>query len=505
VQEGGPGDGFAVLDEVTGHTLAEEALGASEGRCQILFDVVPQPMLVYRLDTLRFIAVNNAAVRHYGYSRREFLAMTINDLCLPDDARRSRAEPSSSDPAGPRGLPTTCRHRQKDGTPIDVTLSGVSLIFNGRLARVIAVNDITERKRTEEALRESEEKWRSLVENAPNFIFTIDREGRILFFNRTPPGIDHRAVIGSSVYDYIVPRFRESVRATFERAFRTGKPDSYEVLGAGPHGTNAWYQSNVSALTREGRVVALLVIATDITERKRAEEDLRQLSSRLLRSQDEERRGIARELHDATSQTLAALAINLGVVNESAEGLRPEAREALGDSFRLLETCTREIRTMSYLLHPPMLEELSLPGALHWYTRGFTERSGTQVDLQMPPDLGDVPGDVALTIYRIVQESLANVYRHSGSRSATIRLSREPGEIVLTVADRGRGIPPGVLQRNLGKQRSESSPGVGITGMRERVRQLGGRLEIRSGIRGTTVTAVLPLGQEGARSARSSG
>ena len=340
-------------------------------------------MLVYRLDTLRFIAVNDAAVRHYGYSRREFLAMTINDLCLPDDGPRSRAEPCSPDPPGPPGLRTTWRHRRKDRTPIDVAVSGVSLIFNGRPARVIAVNDITERKRTEE--------------------------------------------------------------------------------------------------------------------------DLRQLSSRLLRSQDEERRRIARELHDATSQTLAALAINLGVVNESAGSLKPEAREALGNSFRLLETCTREIRTMSYLLHPPMLEELSLPGALRWYTRGFTERSGTQVDLEMPPDLGDVPGDVALTLYRIVQEGLANIYRHSGSRSATIRLSREPGQIVLTVADRGRGIPPGVLEWNLGKHTSESAPGVGITGMKERVRQLGGRLEIQSGIQGTTVTVVLPLRQEGARSAGSSG
>ena len=340
-------------------------------------------MLAYRLDTLRFIAVNDAAVRHYGYSRREFLTMTINDLCLPDDDPWSGAEPPRLDPAGPPGLRTTWRHRHKDGTPIDVAVSGVSLVFNGRLARVIAVNDIT--------------------------------------------------------------------------------------------------------------------------ERKRAEEELRQLSSRLVRSQDEERRRIARELHDATSQTLGALAINLGVVNESAGSLKPEAREALGDSFRLLETCTREIRTMSYLLHPPMLEELSLPGALHWYTRGFTERSGTQVYLEMPPDLGDVPGDVALTLYRIVQESLANVYRHSGSRSATIRLSREPGEIVLTVADRGRGIPPGVLERDLGKQSSGSSPGVGITGMKERARQLGGRLEIQSGIQGTTVTVVLPLLQEGARSAGSSG
>jgi signal transduction histidine kinase len=120
------------------------------------------------------------------------------------------------------------------------------------------------------------------------------------------------------------------------------------------------------------------------------------------------------------------------------------------------------------------------------------------------PDLGDVPGDVALALYRIVQESLANIHRHSGSRSATIRLSRQSGEIVLTVADRGRGIPRGVLERSLGKHRSESTPGVGITGMKERVRELGGRLEIQSGIQGTTVTVVLPLRQE-ARSAGSSG
>ena len=230
---------------------------------------------------------------------------------------------------------------------------------------------------------------------------------------------------------------------------------------------------------------------------KRAEEALRQLSARLLLAQEEERRRIARELHDATAQSLAALAINLGVVQESSPGLKSKARKALADSFALVEKCIGEIRTISYLMHPPMLEELGLRSALRWYTKGFTKRSGIRVKLEMPRKLGDVSNDVALALYRIVQESLTNIHRHSGSRTATLRLVREPRRIIMSVADQGRGMKTEVVDNAWGEAGpAESAHGVGIQGMRERVRQLGGQLQVQSSQKGTTVTVVLPLREE---------
>jgi len=234
-----------------------------------------------------------------------------------------------------------------------------------------------------------------------------------------------------------------------------------------------------------------------------AEEELRSLSGELLRAQDEERRRLARELHDATSQTLAALAINLGVVRKSAE-LTDEARNAIDDTFALVAACTREIRTLSYLLHPPMLDELGLDAALRGLVQGFTERSGVRVDLRLPPKLRDLPPDTALTLYRIVQESLTNVHRHSGSKQTSVRLAWEQGEIRLSVADRGHGMTRARLvevetEPELSRRGRESrfTPSVGIPGMRERVKLLRGRIEIRSGKQGTTVAVAIPLGAAG--------
>ncbi len=234
-----------------------------------------------------------------------------------------------------------------------------------------------------------------------------------------------------------------------------------------------------------------------LLDSKRAEEALRRLSARLLLAQEEERRRIARELHDTTAQSLAALAINLGVVQESSPGLKSKASKALADSFALVEKCIREIRTISYLMHPPMLEELGLRAALRWYAKGFTKRSGIRVKLEMPRKLGGVSNDVALALYRVVQESLTNIHRHSGSRTAKLRLVREPHRIILSVADQGHGMKPEVVDRAWGVAGSaESAPGVGIPGMRERVRQLGGQMQVQSGQKGTMVTVVLPLREE---------
>ncbi len=209
-----------------------------------------------------------------------------------------------------------------------------------------------------------------------------------------------------------------------------------------------------------------------------------ELSRRLVKLPDEKRRHMARELHDSIGQNLVALVTNLTLLQKSASSLGASARRALSQCLALSEDCFREIRTISHLLHPPLLDELGLDPALRWYADGFSQRSGISVSLDLPSGFGRLPAEVEMTIFRIVQEGLSNIYRHAGSRTAKIRVVREPSHVVLEISDEGRGIPREVL---------EGHTGVGIAGMRERARQLGGSLEIDSSGNGVTLKAVLPL------------
>ena len=226
-------------------------------------------------------------------------------------------------------------------------------------------------------------------------------------------------------------------------------------------------------------------LTAENAERRRAEESLHRLSGRLLSLQDEERRRIARELHDSTAQLLYGLTIKLKLLSESLVSSPSQETQALSESMQMADQCVRDIRTISYLLHPPSLDELGLAPALRSLAKGFTERSGIKVDLSLPEDLGRLPRDVETALFRIVQEGLSNVHRHSGSKTARIKVFNAGGEIVLVISDDGKGFPPEILVTSAGL-------GVGIAGMRERARQLGGRLEIHSSSVGTEVMAILP-------------
>jgi signal transduction histidine kinase len=219
-----------------------------------------------------------------------------------------------------------------------------------------------------------------------------------------------------------------------------------------------------------------------------ANQGLRDLASRLMQSQDDERRRIARELHDSVGQTLAALAMNLTDMGADVERLRKTAGK-IADSAALVEEMNKEVRTISYLLHPPLLDESGLVSALRWYIDGFAQRSKIEVDLEVSKDFGRHPREVEMGIFRTVQECLTNIHRHSGSGTARIHLAETDGGICLRVEDDGAGMEVNKLD----EVKSAVVPGVGIRGMRERLRQLGGALEIRSSEKGTIVEARLPV------------
>jgi signal transduction histidine kinase len=215
-------------------------------------------------------------------------------------------------------------------------------------------------------------------------------------------------------------------------------------------------------------------------------EEVRQLTARLLRLQDEERRRIARELHDSTGQMLAAMKMFLDQMSLEAQG--EKISSLVAQTIAINDDMTRQLRTMSYLLHPPLLDEMGLPSALQWYADGFAQRSGISVDLKTNPDeFGRLPDDMEIALFRTVQESLTNIHRHSGSQTARIRLSRTAEAVDVEISDTGKGVPP---QRFHGDQ---VIPGVGIMGIHERMRQFGGNAEIASSARGTVVQATIPL------------
>ena len=209
-------------------------------------------------------------------------------------------------------------------------------------------------------------------------------------------------------------------------------------------------------------------------ELSQAEDSLRALSRRLLQIQDEEKQRIARELHDGSGQMLAALSMNLSLLQARTETKDSEAVAIVNDSIHMVEVILKELRTMSYLLHPPLLEDVGLESALRWFVEGFTQRSRIRVTVEITPDLGRLPREVEIAVFRVVQECFTNIHRHSGSPEASIQLTCEGDNLCLEVRDRGRGLGSRL------QSGERFRPGVGIQGMKERARQLGGHLEVRS-------------------------
>ena len=223
---------------------------------------------------------------------------------------------------------------------------------------------------------------------------------------------------------------------------------------------------------------------------------LRKLSAHILQVQDEERRRIARDLHDSTGQSLALLSMNLSALESEVVNSNPRVAEALSENIAIVKQISAELRTLSYLLHPPLLDEMGLESALRWYVDGFGQRSSIKVNLQLPGKLERLPRNLEIAIFRVVQECLTNIHLHSESPTATIRLSRAPGKIILEVQDEGKGIAPDKLS----KVSSSGLSGLGLRGMRERIKDFQGDMEIVSHEKGTQIKVIVPLAAAAAAS-----
>lgn len=237
------------------------------------------------------------------------------------------------------------------------------------------------------------------------------------------------------------------------------------------------------------------IVERDEIQRKlqHSERSLRKLSSHLLRTQDEERRRIGRDLHDSIGQWLAVLKMKLDSIKSAPELPAEQIREYINECSSMIEECIKEVRTISYLLYPPMLEEMGLKSAIPWYLDGFMQRSGIKTTFEIAPDLPRLSRDIELAIFRVLQESLTNVHRHSGSTEAHVSVQMGDGLVSLEVTDHGKGIPSEILDEST--RGSVAAVGVGLRGMNERVRQLGGRLELASNESGTVLRALIPCAE----------
>src|SRR5271163_1239466 len=326
-----------------------------------------------------------------------------------------------------------------------------------------------------------------LLELAHDAIIVRDVDGVILYWNggaQKTYGWTAAEACGNVTHQFLKTEFPEPLDQLYERLFKFGSWEG-ELVHWTREGRRIVVASrHVLQRDSHGRTTGILEINRDITPRKEAEEALRNLSARLLQLQDEERRRIARELHDSTGQSLAALVIHLSAVSAKVADVDPAAADLLREAILLSQKASDETRTLSYLLYPPTLDYAGLRSALEWYIEGFTQRSKVKVDLNVSLGTIRLPEIAERTLFRVVQESLTNIFRHSGSETASVQIEARSGIVRLEVVDNGKGIPEEILAT---LNSSGGQLGVGIRGMRERVRQLSGWLQIKSSPGGTKV------------------
>jgi PAS domain S-box-containing protein len=348
-------------------------------------------------------------------------------------------------------------------------------------------------------LHGAEHPYRVLVENMNEGAATLDKDGTVLYGNASFArilGLPLEDVIGTPLQKHFSLQEQETLRTLIAKGLQ-GESRG-EVSLTSSEGQRRLVRLSLSPVHEFG-IRTICVVATDMTELsganealKSSQDTLRNLSGRLLRLQDEERRRISRDLHDVTGQKLALLSMDLsGILKKKIIAKDEEINRLLLESISLSNEVNKEIRTLSYLLHPPLLDELGLASAVEWFTQGFENRTGIQVSVDIPPSLVRLAPDAEVALFRIVQESLANVHRYSGSAAAYVRARSDTGQVRLEIGDYGKGMSE---ESKISNRASVAPLGVGIQGMTERLRQLSGTLEIMSRPgKGTLVTAILPI------------
>jgi PAS domain S-box-containing protein len=441
---------------------------------------------------------NNSAERIFGYTPEEAIGQHIT-LIIPPERKAEEADIIARLRRGERIDHFHTVRRRKNGTLLDVSLT-ISPVrdSSGRIIGASKVaRDITEQKRAEQALRESEQRFRIITDASPVMVWMSGTDKLCYYFNKGWLDFVGRALeqeSGNGWTENVHPEDFDRCLQIYAGNFDARRAFEMEYRLRHHTGQYRWIlDRGVPRYSARGTFEGYVGGCLDIHNQKEATEKVRiaDETMRLMKMQDEERRRIARELHDSAGQTLTVLGLSLAQLVQKAEVTAPELAKEGKEIEQVVQQLHREIRTTSYLLHPPLLDECGLVSAINWYVEGLAPRSGIAIKLDVPDNFGRLPSDMELAIFRLVQECLTNIHRHSRSKTASIRIFVASENVHVEVSDQGTGITP----ERLAEIRSGGS-GVGIRGMQERLRQFGGEIIIESKGSGTSVIANIPMPKE---------
>jgi PAS domain S-box-containing protein len=467
----------------------EEALRASEARYRVLFENNPLSMWVYDAESLSFLDVNEAAVRQYGYSRAEFLGMTLKEIRPPEET------PAFLDVLEGRGPHTSgvWRHRKKDGTVFEAETVSHEIIFGGRPALLALSTDVTERRRAEAAIRFQAH----LLDRVEQAVIATDLSGTIIYWNRFAERLyGHTAAqaLGRNIID-VTPAdaSREQAGEILSR-LKAGQSWSGELLVRRSDGTTFPALITDSPIHDDaGKLIGVVGVSVDITERKKEEEQLarsneqlRALSVRVQSAREEESIRIAREIHDELGGALTGLKMDLSWIGRRlSEQTREAVQQKLQSTLELVDDTVHKVRNISTELRPSVLDDLGLAAAIEWQAREFEKRTEIECRIVSLQEDSTLSPEKSTALFRIFQEVLTNVIRHSGASRVEVCMEEHGGSLILQVSDNGRGIKESEVAE---------AKSLGLLGMRERALVFGGRIEV-VGVegRGTTVTVRIPL------------
>jgi len=512
-----------VARDITEQKHAERALRESEEWQRSILETTPECVKLVAADGT-LLQMNGPGLSMIGARAEAVIGTSIYDVIAPEHRELFRAF-NERVCSGERGAlefdlidtQGNRRHMETHAAPLPHK--------DGSLVHLAVTRDVTERRMAEETLRNNRARFEYIAEAADVGYWFCDLPFDTLQWDRRvkehfwlPPDAE---VTLDTFYERLHPEDREPTRKAIEESIANNTRYDVEYRTISEDGREKWIRAvGGTAYDSFGQPKRFDGLTTDITARKLAEEgyrkltqtlemqvqarteeleertadvlrqseQLRDLSWQLLRTQDEERRHVARELHDSAGQTLAVLGMELTQHIEKLRDRSPEMTQSAEEIEKIVGQLQSEIRTTSYLLHPPLLDEVGLEAALHWFVDGLGARIGLDVKLSIPQGFGRLPRALELVIFRLVQECLTNIHRHSGSKTAEIQIRREQNQVFVEVRDQGRGIPP----EKVAKIQAQGS-GVGIRGMRERVLQFGGSLQIHSSSTGTVISTVLRI------------
>jgi PAS domain S-box-containing protein len=489
-----------------------DELRDSEALFRQIAETVSEVFWVLDLVEQRFTFISPMYEELFGRSCASLYANSRShlDAIHPDDRARVDAAVNHSR-AGETSVDERFRIIRPDGSMRWIRARSFPVPnAAGPVSRIVGISeDITDQRRAEEQLERSERLLRLVLDAMPVGVIVVDRSGDIVLSNPASQRIWGGSIRSgrdryaeSKAWWHATGKRLAPTEWASVRALVNGETTVNEVVDIeGFGGVRKTIQNSAVPIRgTDDSITGAVVVNEDVTGRKTAERELsdsynqmRALTGRLMRAQDDERRRIAQMLHETTAQDLAGLKMLLARLKRSGDRLSDGERDALAESISLAEQSMTEIRTLSYLLHPPFLDENGLLSALRWYATGFAERSGIAVDVDLPESFERLPRDTETALFRIVQESLINIHRHAESETAAIRLRRDDRMLVLEIEDRGHGISKPALSDMM---HGGGVVGVGLAGMSERIEQLGGTLDITSNTQGTTGTTVrvrLPL------------